>query len=58
MQGGVQRLLEIPKPSIAATGVALCFYYLSYNEDAIERVRIFRGKKCAFLKNLTTCLCH
>jgi hypothetical protein len=35
---GVQRLLGIHRPSIAATGVALCFYYLSYFEDAMERV--------------------
>uniref|UniRef100_A0A3B3SED2 DDB1- and CUL4-associated factor 1 n=1 Tax=Paramormyrops kingsleyae TaxID=1676925 RepID=A0A3B3SED2_9TELE len=36
--GGVQKLLEIPRPSIAATGVSLCLYYLAYNQDAMERV--------------------
>uniref|UniRef100_A0A673ZMZ1 DDB1- and CUL4-associated factor 1 n=1 Tax=Salmo trutta TaxID=8032 RepID=A0A673ZMZ1_SALTR len=36
--GGVQKLLEIPKPSMAATGVSLCLYYLAYNQDAMERV--------------------
>ncbi|KAJ4927175.1 hypothetical protein JOQ06_014911 [Pogonophryne albipinna] len=36
--GGVQRLLEIPRPSMAATGVSLCLYYLAYNQDAMERV--------------------
>lgn len=38
--GGVQKLLEIPRPSMAATGVSLCLYYLAYNQDAIERVRL------------------
>ena len=38
--GGVQRLLEIPRPSMAATGVSLCLYYLAYNQDAMERVRL------------------
>ncbi|XP_056129384.1 DDB1- and CUL4-associated factor 1-like [Lampris incognitus] len=37
-QGGVQMLLEIPRPSMAATGVSLCLYYLAYNQDAMERV--------------------
>lgn len=36
--GGLQRLLQVYRPSIAATGVALCLYYLSYFEDAMERV--------------------
>ncbi|XP_059924619.1 DDB1- and CUL4-associated factor 1-like [Gadus macrocephalus] len=36
--GGVQRLLEIPRPSMASTGVSLCLYYLAYNQDAMERV--------------------
>ncbi|KAM9759109.1 DDB1- and CUL4-associated factor 1-like isoform 1-T3 [Menidia menidia] len=36
--GGVQELLEIPRPSMAATGVSLCLYYLAYNQDAMERV--------------------
>ena len=38
--GGVQKLLEIPRPSMAATGVSLCLYYLAYNQDAMERVRL------------------
>lgn len=33
-----QKLLLIPKPSIPATGVSVCFYYLSYCEDAMERI--------------------
>ncbi|XP_059103734.1 DDB1- and CUL4-associated factor 1-like isoform X1 [Peromyscus eremicus] len=36
--GGVQKLLEIPRPSMAATGVSKCLYYLSSNQDAMERV--------------------
>ncbi|XP_054751172.2 DDB1- and CUL4-associated factor 1-like [Lytechinus pictus] len=35
---GLQKLLEIPRPSIAATGVSLCLYYLAYNEDTMERI--------------------
>nr|XP_018911255.1 PREDICTED: protein VPRBP-like [Bemisia tabaci] len=35
---GRQHLLEVPQPGIAATGVSICFYYLAYCEDAIERV--------------------
>ncbi|KAG8321338.1 hypothetical protein J6590_048683 [Homalodisca vitripennis] len=35
---GLQRLLEVPRPSIAATGVSICLYYLAYCEDALERV--------------------
>jgi len=36
--GGVQRLLEVYRPSVAATGVSMCLYYLAYFEDAMERV--------------------
>ncbi|KAM4741347.1 DDB1- and CUL4-associated factor 1-like isoform 2-T2 [Anableps anableps] len=39
--GGVQKLLQIPRPSMAATGVSLCLYYLAYNQDAMERVCMF-----------------
>ncbi|KAK4878446.1 hypothetical protein RN001_010952 [Aquatica leii] len=31
-------LLEVPRPSIAATGVSICLYYLGYCEEAMERV--------------------
>ncbi|GFS09654.1 protein VPRBP [Elysia marginata] len=37
-RGGIQRLLKIHRPSIAATGVSLCFYYITYFEDATERL--------------------
>ncbi|KAL0977951.1 hypothetical protein UPYG_G00163700 [Umbra pygmaea] len=36
--GGVQKLMDVPRPSMAATGVSLCLYYLAYNQDAMERV--------------------
>lgn len=35
---GVQRLLEIKRPSLASTGVSICMYYLAYNEDTMERI--------------------
>lgn len=33
-----QCLLEVPRPSIAATGVSICLYYLGYCEEAMERI--------------------
>ncbi|XP_028407951.1 DDB1- and CUL4-associated factor 1-like [Dendronephthya gigantea] len=36
--GGIERLLQIPKPSTSATAVSCCFYYLAYVEDALERI--------------------
>jgi len=44
--GGVQRLLEVYRPSVAATGVSMCLYYLAYFEDAMERV-----SRCSVLVN-------
>ncbi|XP_017768029.1 PREDICTED: protein mahjong [Nicrophorus vespilloides] len=35
---GLDYLLEVPRPSIAATGVSICLYYLGYCEEAMERV--------------------
>lgn len=35
---GLQILLQIPRPSVAATGVSICLYYLAYSEDAMERI--------------------
>ncbi|XP_075869268.1 DDB1- and CUL4-associated factor 1-like isoform X2 [Nelusetta ayraudi] len=37
-QGAVQQLLQIPRPSVAATGVCLCLHQLSSNHDTMERV--------------------
>lgn len=36
--GGLQKLLDIPRPSLASTGVSLCLSSLAYNQDAMERV--------------------
>lgn len=36
--GGLQKLLQVYRPSVAATGVSICLYYLAYSEDAMERV--------------------
>ena len=36
--GGLKQLLDVPRPSVAATGVSICLYYLAYCEDAMERV--------------------
>lgn len=35
---GLEALLEVPRPSVAATGVSLCLYYLGYCDEAMERV--------------------
>lgn len=37
-QSGVQKLLDVPRPSLAATGVSLCLFYLAFFEDTMERV--------------------
>ncbi|RWS31137.1 protein VPRBP-like isoform X3 [Leptotrombidium deliense] len=34
--GGLQHLLQVYRPSVAATGVSICLYYLAYNEDTME----------------------
>lgn len=36
--GGLQKFLDIPRPSVASAGVSICLYYLAYCEDAMERV--------------------
>lgn len=36
--GGLEQLLQVYRPSVAATGVSICLYYLGYNEDAMEKV--------------------
>uniref|UniRef100_F7C1Q1 DDB1 and CUL4 associated factor 1 n=1 Tax=Xenopus tropicalis TaxID=8364 RepID=F7C1Q1_XENTR len=51
--GGVQKLLEIPRPSMAATGVSMCLYYLSYNQDAMERVCMHPHKVLKDVVNYT-----
>ncbi|KAG8191779.1 hypothetical protein JTE90_026814 [Oedothorax gibbosus] len=36
--GGLQLLLKVPFPSIAATGVSICLYYLAYIEEVMEKI--------------------
>lgn len=36
--GGIQKLLSVERPSVAATGVSMCLYYLAYFDDPMERV--------------------
>uniref|UniRef100_A0A0K8V4J0 DDB1-and CUL4-associated factor-like 1 n=1 Tax=Bactrocera latifrons TaxID=174628 RepID=A0A0K8V4J0_BACLA len=36
--GGLELLLKVPRPSIAATGVSINLYYLAYCEEAMERI--------------------
>ncbi|XP_031622219.1 protein mahjong isoform X3 [Contarinia nasturtii] len=36
--GGLERLLKVPRPSISATAVSISLYYLAYCEDAMERI--------------------
>ena len=38
IHGGLERLMKVPKPSVAATGVSIALYYLAYSEDAMERI--------------------
>ncbi|CAK1554395.1 unnamed protein product [Leptosia nina] len=47
--GGLQKFLEVPRPSVAATGVSICLYYLAYCEDAMERVCMLSRKTLANL---------
>ncbi|KAF9793684.1 hypothetical protein SFRURICE_002343 [Spodoptera frugiperda] len=50
--GGLQKFLEVPRPSVAATGVSICLYYLAYCEDAMERVCLLPRKTLADLDGL------
>ncbi|VVC87199.1 unnamed protein product, partial [Leptidea sinapis] len=47
--GGLQKFLEVPRPSVAATGVSICLYYLAYCEDAMERVCVLPRRSLADL---------
>ena len=40
--GGVQRLLEVPRPSVAATGFSRCLHFLTYKENAMQRVMTYQ----------------
>ncbi|KAK8774355.1 hypothetical protein V5799_011114 [Amblyomma americanum] len=46
--GGLQRLLEVHRPSVAATGVSICLYYLAYSEDAMERSEVVAQTKISY----------
>lgn len=35
---GLELLLRVPRPSVAATAVSVVLYYTAYFEDAMERV--------------------
>ena len=37
-RGGLALLLQLPRPSMAATGSSLCLYYLACDDDTMERV--------------------
>ena len=36
--GGLELLMEMPRPSIAATGSSLCIYYLACHGDTMEKI--------------------
>ncbi|XP_066939041.1 DDB1- and CUL4-associated factor 1 isoform X1 [Macrobrachium rosenbergii] len=42
--GGMQKLLQVPRPSLPADGVALCMWYLAYCEEAVERICLLPDK--------------
>ena len=37
-RGGLALLLQLPRPSMAATGSSLCLYYLACDDDTMERL--------------------
>ncbi|VDK43521.1 unnamed protein product [Taenia asiatica] len=41
---GLELLMKVPRPSVAATAVGVVMYYTSYFEDAMERVCTLRPK--------------
>ncbi|XP_017473218.1 PREDICTED: protein mahjong isoform X1 [Rhagoletis zephyria] len=49
--GGLELLLKVPRPSIAATGVSITLYYLAYTEEAMERI-------CSMPRNVIVDLVH
>ncbi len=38
---GLELVLRVPRPSVAATALSVVLYYTAYFEDAMERVRAF-----------------
>ena len=48
---GVQLFLEVPRPSICATGVAQCLYYMAHDDDTMEKVCLLpRSVLCNLIK--------
>ncbi|XP_074598714.1 lisH and WD40 domain-containing protein mahjong isoform X2 [Brevipalpus obovatus] len=39
--GGLELLLQVYRPSVAAEGVSICLLYLGYDEDAMEKICTF-----------------
>lgn len=54
--GGLQLLLKVPFPSIAATGVSICLYYLAYIEEVMEKVWIWKVFSLVFYFFISTFL--
>ncbi|XP_053723748.1 DDB1- and CUL4-associated factor 1-like [Synchiropus splendidus] len=54
--GGVQKLLQIPRRSMAATGVSFTLYFLAYNHDAMERVCMLPGQVLSDMVSYGLCL--
>uniref|UniRef100_H2Z2G8 Uncharacterized protein n=1 Tax=Ciona savignyi TaxID=51511 RepID=H2Z2G8_CIOSA len=53
---GVQRLLSVIRPSMGASGVSICLYYLAYNRDAMDRICQLPHKVLLNLVKYTTWL--
>ena len=53
-KGGLETLISVPRGSRAAAAVAVCLYYLAYNNDVMERlVTGIIQLRISFGKNLT-----
>ena len=37
-RGGLTLLMQLPRPSLAATGSSLCLYYLACDDDTMEKI--------------------
>ena len=37
-RGGVELLLEVPRPSVASTAVSQCLYFIICDDDVMEKV--------------------
>lgn len=50
---GLELVLQVPKPSVAATAVSVVLYYTAYFEDAMERVCFIFLKKSLIMFQLS-----